>query len=90
MPNLILKTFGTSSTEEEIVNLETTYCQPFSDINRNIYDSEENHFHEYPNFNLNMDLVDIPCSDKYFSFQNKKKSKKRRCVSEKTDGNNFS
>ncbi|CAH9069427.1 unnamed protein product [Cuscuta europaea] len=33
-------------------------------------------FQEYPNFNLNMDmdLVDIPCSDKYFSFQKKKKS----------------
>nr|YP_010621305.1 hypothetical chloroplast RF2 [Cuscuta europaea]WBF90851.1 hypothetical chloroplast RF2 [Cuscuta europaea] len=78
MPNLILNTFGTSSTEEEIVNLETTYCQPFSDLNRNLYDSEENHFQEYPNFNLNMDmdLVDIPCSYKYFSFQNKKNRKK--------------
>nr|YP_009994476.1 Ycf2 protein [Cuscuta pedicellata]QNP08599.1 Ycf2 protein [Cuscuta pedicellata] len=75
MRNLILKTCGTPSTEAEIVNLEKTYCQPFSDINMNLYDSEENHFHEYPNYNFNMNLADIVCSEKYLSFKNNKKGR---------------
>jgi hypothetical protein len=37
-----------SATPEQIVNLERTYCQPFSDMN--LSDSEGNNSHQYPRF----------------------------------------
>nr|YP_010192053.1 Ycf2 [Evolvulus alsinoides]QZN05695.1 Ycf2 [Evolvulus alsinoides] len=74
----IVDTSGTPLTEEQIVNFERTYCQPLSDMN--LSDSEGKTFHQYPNFESNMDLmdlfesnmdlIDIPCSEKDSSSEN--------------------
>nr|AZL92881.1 Ycf2 [Cuscuta japonica] len=61
----LVETSGTPLTETQKGDLEKNYCKPLSDIN--LYDSEVNHFHEYPNLNSNMGLAHILFSDKYFS-----------------------
>nr|YP_010426286.1 hypothetical protein RF2 [Thottea sumatrana]YP_010426303.1 hypothetical protein RF2 [Thottea sumatrana]USL48281.1 hypothetical protein RF2 [Thottea sumatrana]USL48298.1 hypothetical protein RF2 [Thottea sumatrana] len=53
---------GIPLTEEQIVNLERTYCQPLSDMN--LSDSEEKNLHQYLSFNSNMGLIHTPCSEK--------------------------
>nr|UBD07900.1 hypothetical chloroplast RF21 [Primula sikkimensis]UBD07917.1 hypothetical chloroplast RF21 [Primula sikkimensis]USN91598.1 Ycf2 protein [Primula sikkimensis]USN91616.1 Ycf2 protein [Primula sikkimensis] len=62
---------GTPLTEGQIVNFERTYCQPLSD--RNLSDSEGKNLHQYLNFNSNMDLIHIPCSEKYLPSEKRKK-----------------
>lgn len=54
---------GTPLTEEQIVNLERTYCQPIDDMNPS--DSEENNLHQYLKFNSNMGLIHTPGSKNY-------------------------
>nr|AEK71834.1 hypothetical chloroplast RF2 [Trithuria filamentosa] len=62
---------GTPLTEEEIVNLEGTYCQPLSDMN--LSDSEGENLHQYLGFSSNMGLIHTACSEKYFPSRNGKK-----------------
>nr|YP_010313544.1 Ycf2 protein [Primula palinuri]YP_010313566.1 Ycf2 protein [Primula palinuri]UNA62579.1 Ycf2 protein [Primula palinuri]UNA62601.1 Ycf2 protein [Primula palinuri] len=62
---------GTPLTEGQIVNFERTYCQPLSDMN--LSDSEGKNLHQYLNFNSNMDLIHIPCSEKYLPSEKRKK-----------------
>nr|YP_010882710.1 hypothetical chloroplast RF21 [Androsace filiformis]YP_010882729.1 hypothetical chloroplast RF21 [Androsace filiformis]WIF27294.1 hypothetical chloroplast RF21 [Androsace filiformis]WIF27313.1 hypothetical chloroplast RF21 [Androsace filiformis] len=62
---------GTPLTEGQIVNFERTYCQPLSDMN--LYDLEGKNLHQYLNFNSNMDLIHIPCSEKYLPSEKRKK-----------------
>nr|YP_010225385.1 hypothetical chloroplast RF2 [Muehlenbeckia australis]YP_010225403.1 hypothetical chloroplast RF2 [Muehlenbeckia australis]UDD73641.1 hypothetical chloroplast RF2 [Muehlenbeckia australis]UDD73659.1 hypothetical chloroplast RF2 [Muehlenbeckia australis] len=62
---------GTPLTEEEIVNLERTYCQPLSDMN--LSDSERKNLHQYLNFNSNMGLIHTPRSEKYLPSETSKK-----------------
>nr|YP_009527357.1 hypothetical chloroplast RF2 [Ranzania japonica]YP_009527372.1 hypothetical chloroplast RF2 [Ranzania japonica]AYA72731.1 hypothetical chloroplast RF2 [Ranzania japonica]AYA72746.1 hypothetical chloroplast RF2 [Ranzania japonica]QBZ77936.1 Ycf2 [Ranzania japonica]QBZ77955.1 Ycf2 [Ranzania japonica] len=62
---------GTPLTEGQIVNLERTYCQPLSDMNPS--DSEGKNLHQYLNFNSNMGLIHIPCSEKYLPSEKRKK-----------------
>nr|YP_009994350.1 Ycf2 protein [Cuscuta africana]YP_009994403.1 Ycf2 protein [Cuscuta africana]QNP08474.1 Ycf2 protein [Cuscuta africana]QNP08475.1 Ycf2 protein [Cuscuta africana] len=69
----IIDTSATPLTEAQIVTLEGTYCKPFSDINRNLYDSEENNFYEYPNFISKMGLIHTPCSENFLSSEKNKK-----------------
>nr|BDR61609.1 hypothetical protein RF2 [Dichondra micrantha]BDR61631.1 hypothetical protein RF1 [Dichondra micrantha] len=71
---------GTPLTEAQIVNLERTYCQPLSDMN--LSDSEGKNFHQYPHFDSNMDLTHIPCSEKSFSCEKRKKESLflKKCV----------
>nr|YP_010887615.1 Ycf2 protein [Chlorocardium rodiei]WJJ67186.1 Ycf2 protein [Chlorocardium rodiei] len=54
---------GTPLIEEQIVNLERTYCQLLSDMN--LSDSEGKNLHHYLRFNLNMGLIHTPCFEKY-------------------------
>jgi hypothetical protein len=61
----------TPLTEGQIVNFERTYCQPLSDMN--LPDSEGKNLHQYLNFNSNMGLIHIPCSEKYLPSENRKK-----------------
>nr|YP_009972099.1 hypothetical chloroplast RF21 [Butomus umbellatus]QNH69993.1 hypothetical chloroplast RF21 [Butomus umbellatus]UDZ61530.1 hypothetical protein RF2 [Butomus umbellatus] len=64
---------ATPLTEEQIVNLERTYCQPFSDMN--LSDSEGKNLHQYLSFNSNMGLIHTLCSEKYLpSGKGKKRS----------------
>nr|YP_004940621.1 hypothetical protein RF2 [Neottia nidus-avis]YP_004940627.1 hypothetical protein RF2 [Neottia nidus-avis]AEJ88721.1 hypothetical protein RF2 [Neottia nidus-avis]AEJ88727.1 hypothetical protein RF2 [Neottia nidus-avis] len=64
---------ATPLKEEQIVNLEKTYCQPISDMN--LSDSEGNNLHKYLSFNSNMGLIHTPCSEKYLpSGKSKKRS----------------
>nr|YP_007476091.1 hypothetical chloroplast RF21 [Dasypogon bromeliifolius]YP_007476109.1 hypothetical chloroplast RF21 [Dasypogon bromeliifolius]AEZ48738.1 hypothetical chloroplast RF2 [Dasypogon bromeliifolius]AGE93155.1 hypothetical chloroplast RF21 [Dasypogon bromeliifolius]AGE93175.1 hypothetical chloroplast RF21 [Dasypogon bromeliifolius] len=62
---------ATSLTEEQIVNLERTYCQPLSDMN--LSDSEGKNLHQYLSFNSNMGLIHTPCSEKYLPSGKRKK-----------------
>nr|YP_010258928.1 hypothetical chloroplast RF2 [Microtis unifolia]YP_010258936.1 hypothetical chloroplast RF2 [Microtis unifolia]UIX23797.1 hypothetical chloroplast RF2 [Microtis unifolia]UIX23805.1 hypothetical chloroplast RF2 [Microtis unifolia] len=62
---------ATPLTEEQIVNLERTSCQPLSDMN--LSDSEGNNLHQYLSFNSNMGLIHTPCSEKYFPSGKRKK-----------------
>nr|YP_009574503.1 hypothetical chloroplast RF2 [Neottia japonica]YP_009574520.1 hypothetical chloroplast RF2 [Neottia japonica]QBF57864.1 hypothetical chloroplast RF2 [Neottia japonica]QBF57881.1 hypothetical chloroplast RF2 [Neottia japonica] len=62
---------ATPLTEEQIVNLEKTYCQPLSDMN--LSDSEGNNLHQYLSFNSNMGLIHTPCSEKYLPSGKRKK-----------------
>nr|YP_010374694.1 hypothetical protein RF2 [Pontederia paniculata]YP_010374712.1 hypothetical protein RF2 [Pontederia paniculata]QXU58129.1 hypothetical protein RF2 [Pontederia paniculata]QXU58149.1 hypothetical protein RF2 [Pontederia paniculata] len=62
---------ATPLTEEQIVNLERTYCQPLSDMN--LSDSEGKNLHQYLSFNSNMDLIHTPCSEKYLPSGKRKK-----------------
>nr|BDY11466.1 Ycf2 [Lysimachia monelli]BDY11481.1 Ycf2 [Lysimachia monelli] len=62
---------GIPLTEGQIVNFERTYCQPLSDMN--LSDSEGKNLHQYLNFNSNMDLIHIPCSEKYLPSEKRKK-----------------
>nr|YP_010038161.1 Ycf2 [Trithuria lanterna]YP_010038188.1 Ycf2 [Trithuria lanterna]QII42273.1 Ycf2 [Trithuria lanterna]QII42300.1 Ycf2 [Trithuria lanterna] len=52
----------TPLAEEEIVNLEGTYCQPLSDMN--LSDSEGENLHQYLGFSSNMGLIHTACSEK--------------------------
>nr|UDZ61545.1 hypothetical protein RF2 [Echinodorus cordifolius] len=54
---------ATPLTEEQIVNLERTYCQPFSDMNGSA-DSEGKNLDQYLSFNSNMGLIHTPWSEK--------------------------
>nr|YP_009566437.1 hypothetical chloroplast RF21 [Neottia cordata]YP_009566451.1 hypothetical chloroplast RF21 [Neottia cordata]QBB10027.1 hypothetical chloroplast RF21 [Neottia cordata]QBB10041.1 hypothetical chloroplast RF21 [Neottia cordata] len=63
--------YATPLTEEQIVNLEKTYCQPLSDMN--LSDSEGNNLHQYLSFNSNMGLIHTPCSEKYLPSGKRKK-----------------
>nr|YP_010317180.1 hypothetical protein RF2 [Odontochilus elwesii]YP_010317197.1 hypothetical protein RF2 [Odontochilus elwesii]UNB14002.1 hypothetical protein RF2 [Odontochilus elwesii]UNB14019.1 hypothetical protein RF2 [Odontochilus elwesii] len=58
-------------TEEQIVNLERTSCQPLSDMN--LSDSEGKNLHQYLSFNSNMGLIHTPCSEKYLPSGKRKK-----------------
>nr|QXO05453.1 Ycf2 [Vrydagzynea nuda]QXO05470.1 Ycf2 [Vrydagzynea nuda] len=60
-----------SLTEEQIVNLERTSCQPLSDMN--LSDSEGKNLHQYLSFNSNMGLIHTPCSEKYLPSGKRKK-----------------
>nr|YP_010234796.1 hypothetical protein RF2 [Paphiopedilum parishii]YP_010234810.1 hypothetical protein RF2 [Paphiopedilum parishii]QTC05782.1 hypothetical protein RF2 [Paphiopedilum parishii]QTC05796.1 hypothetical protein RF2 [Paphiopedilum parishii]WAN78092.1 Ycf2 [Paphiopedilum parishii]WAN78103.1 hypothetical protein RF2 [Paphiopedilum parishii]WCR50005.1 Ycf2 [Paphiopedilum parishii] len=62
---------ATPLTEEQIVNLERTSCQPLSDMN--LSDSEGNNLHQYLSFNSNMGLIHTPCSEKYLPSGKRKK-----------------
>uniref|UniRef100_UPI0030E31653 Ycf2 n=1 Tax=Alisma lanceolatum TaxID=365730 RepID=UPI0030E31653 len=62
---------ATPLTEEQIVNFERTYCQPFSDMN--LSDSEGKNLHQYLSFNSNMGLIHTPCSEKYLPSAKRKK-----------------
>ena len=62
---------GTPLTEEEIVNLERTYCQPLSDMN--LSDSERKNLYQYLNFNSNLGLIHTPRSEKYLPSETSKK-----------------
>nr|YP_009729860.1 Ycf2 [Caldesia grandis] len=62
-------------TEEQIVNLERTYCQPFSDMN--LSDSEGKNLHQDLRFNSNMGLIHTLRSEKDLPSA---KRKKRKCV----------
>nr|YP_009341917.1 hypothetical chloroplast RF2 [Aletris spicata]YP_009341934.1 hypothetical chloroplast RF2 [Aletris spicata]ALV25482.1 hypothetical chloroplast RF2 [Aletris spicata]ALV25483.1 hypothetical chloroplast RF2 [Aletris spicata] len=62
---------ATPLTEEQIANLERTYCQPLSDMN--LSDSEGKNLHQYLSFNSNMGLIHTPCSDKYLPSGKRKK-----------------
>nr|YP_010287005.1 hypothetical protein RF2 [Limnobium laevigatum]YP_010287022.1 hypothetical protein RF2 [Limnobium laevigatum]UKT61085.1 hypothetical protein RF2 [Limnobium laevigatum]UKT61086.1 hypothetical protein RF2 [Limnobium laevigatum] len=64
----------TPLTEEQIVNLERTYYQPFS--NMNLCDSEGKNLHEYLRFNSNMGLIHTA---KYLPSGKRKKGSKK-CV----------
>nr|QHB79507.1 hypothetical protein RF2 [Ruppia sinensis]QHB79508.1 hypothetical protein RF2 [Ruppia sinensis] len=62
---------ATPLTEEQIINLERTYCQPFSDMN--LSDSEGKNLHQYLSFNSSMGLIPTPCSEKYLPSGKRKK-----------------
>nr|YP_009689001.1 Ycf2 [Paris japonica]YP_009689018.1 Ycf2 [Paris japonica]QEL51632.1 Ycf2 [Paris japonica]QEL51649.1 Ycf2 [Paris japonica] len=62
---------ATPLTEEQIVNLERTYCQPLSDMN--LSDSEGKNLYQYLSFNSNMSLIHTPCSEKYLPSGKRKK-----------------
>nr|YP_006665824.1 hypothetical chloroplast RF21 [Elodea canadensis]YP_006665841.1 hypothetical chloroplast RF21 [Elodea canadensis]AEY84697.1 hypothetical chloroplast RF21 [Elodea canadensis]AEY84714.1 hypothetical chloroplast RF21 [Elodea canadensis] len=70
----------TPLTEQQIVNLERTYCQPFSDMN--LSDSEGKNLHQYLSFNSNMGLIHTPCSEKYLPPGKRKKRSlcRKKCV----------
>nr|YP_009749312.1 Ycf2 protein [Goodyera rosulacea]YP_009749329.1 Ycf2 protein [Goodyera rosulacea]QII91399.1 Ycf2 protein [Goodyera rosulacea]QII91416.1 Ycf2 protein [Goodyera rosulacea] len=63
-------------TEEQIVNLERTSCQPLSDMN--LSDSEGKNLHQYLSFNSNMGLIHTPCSEK--SLPSGKRKKRSLCL----------
>nr|YP_009729481.1 hypothetical chloroplast RF21 [Incarvillea arguta]YP_009729499.1 hypothetical chloroplast RF21 [Incarvillea arguta]QHW07044.1 hypothetical chloroplast RF21 [Incarvillea arguta]QHW07045.1 hypothetical chloroplast RF21 [Incarvillea arguta] len=65
---------GTPLTEEEIVNLERTYCEPLSDMN--LSDSEGKNLHQY--LNSTMGLIPTPCSE-YLPSERRKKKKRSPC-----------
>nr|YP_009994282.1 Ycf2 protein [Cuscuta nitida]YP_009994341.1 Ycf2 protein [Cuscuta nitida]QNP08405.1 Ycf2 protein [Cuscuta nitida]QNP08406.1 Ycf2 protein [Cuscuta nitida] len=69
----IIDTSATPLTEAQIVTLEQTYFKPFSDINRNLYDSKENNCYQYPNFISKMGLIHTPCSENFLSSEKNKK-----------------
>nr|YP_010926015.1 Ycf2 [Swertia davidii]YP_010926034.1 Ycf2 [Swertia davidii]WKF19515.1 Ycf2 [Swertia davidii]WKF19534.1 Ycf2 [Swertia davidii] len=62
---------GTPLTEGQIVHFERTYGQPLSDMN--LSDSEGKNLHQYLNFNSNMGLIHIPCSEKDLPSEKRKK-----------------
>nr|USG57653.1 hypothetical protein RF2 [Primula ranunculoides]USG57672.1 hypothetical protein RF2 [Primula ranunculoides] len=68
---------GTPLTEGQIVNFERTYCQTLSDLN--LSDSEGKNLHQYLNFNSNMDLIHIPCSEKKY-LPSEKRKKRSLCL----------
>nr|UKO32389.1 hypothetical chloroplast RF21 [Ipomoea aquatica]UKO32409.1 hypothetical chloroplast RF21 [Ipomoea aquatica]BDR61945.1 hypothetical protein RF2 [Ipomoea aquatica]BDR61965.1 hypothetical protein RF2 [Ipomoea aquatica]BDR62029.1 hypothetical protein RF2 [Ipomoea aquatica] len=76
----IVDTSGNPLTEGQIVNFERTYCQPLSDMN--LSDSEGKNLHECPNFNSNIGLIHIPCSEKDFPSEKRKKQSLclKKCV----------
>nr|YP_010349193.1 hypothetical protein Ycf2 [Iris x hollandica]UNV38079.1 hypothetical protein Ycf2 [Iris x hollandica] len=59
---------ATPLREEQIVNLERTYCQPLSDMNL----SEGKHLHQYLSFNSNMGLIHTLYSEKYLPSRKRK------------------
>nr|YP_010830748.1 hypothetical protein RF2 [Potamogeton distinctus]YP_010830766.1 hypothetical protein RF2 [Potamogeton distinctus]YP_010830920.1 hypothetical protein RF2 [Potamogeton wrightii]YP_010830938.1 hypothetical protein RF2 [Potamogeton wrightii]WFF50638.1 hypothetical protein RF2 [Potamogeton distinctus]WFF50656.1 hypothetical protein RF2 [Potamogeton distinctus]WFF50896.1 hypothetical protein RF2 [Potamogeton wrightii]WFF50914.1 hypothetical protein RF2 [Potamogeton wrightii] len=65
-----------SATPEQIVNLEKTYCQPFSDMN--LSDSEGKNLHQYLSFNSSMGLIPTPCSEK--DLPSGKRKKRSLCL----------
>nr|YP_010375038.1 hypothetical protein RF2 [Pontederia hastata]YP_010375056.1 hypothetical protein RF2 [Pontederia hastata]QXU58559.1 hypothetical protein RF2 [Pontederia hastata]QXU58579.1 hypothetical protein RF2 [Pontederia hastata]QXU58645.1 hypothetical protein RF2 [Pontederia hastata]QXU58665.1 hypothetical protein RF2 [Pontederia hastata] len=67
---------ATPLTEEQIVNLERTYCQPLSDMN--LSDSEGKNLHQYLSFNSNMGLIHTPCSEK--NLPSGKRKKRSLCL----------
>nr|ANO45209.1 hypothetical chloroplast protein RF21 [Drymophila moorei] len=67
---------ATPLTEEQIVNLERTYCQPLSDMN--LSDSEGKNWYQYLGFNSNMRLIHTPCSEK--DFPSGKRKKRSLCL----------
>nr|YP_009926718.1 hypothetical protein RF2 [Lophopyxis maingayi]QNK05010.1 hypothetical protein RF2 [Lophopyxis maingayi] len=75
---------GTPLKEEQIVNLERTYCQPLSDMN--LSDSEGKNLHQYLNFNFNMGLFNLNMDLIHVPSENRKKRKrslfpkKKKCV----------
>lgn len=71
---------ATPLTEEQIVNFERTYCQPFSDMN--LSDSEGKNLHQYLSFNSSMGLIPTPCSEKYLPAGKRKKQSLclKKCV----------
>nr|QXI83923.1 hypothetical protein RF2 [Kuepferia damyonensis]QXI83941.1 hypothetical protein RF2 [Kuepferia damyonensis] len=68
---LIADISGTPLTEGQIVHFERTYGQPLSDMN--LSDSEGKNLHQYLNFNSNMGLIHIPCSEKDLPSEKRKK-----------------
>nr|YP_009145304.1 ycf2 [Trillium decumbens]YP_009145321.1 ycf2 [Trillium decumbens]AKK32184.1 ycf2 [Trillium decumbens]AKK32201.1 ycf2 [Trillium decumbens] len=83
---------ATPLTEEQIVNLERTYCQPLSDMNlsdsegenlyqylsdMNLSDSEGENLYQYFNSNMSLD----PCSEKDFHLPSGKRKKRSLCLS---------
>nr|YP_011017271.1 Ycf2 [Calystegia hederacea]YP_011017288.1 Ycf2 [Calystegia hederacea]WQF68934.1 Ycf2 [Calystegia hederacea]WQF68951.1 Ycf2 [Calystegia hederacea] len=76
----IVDTSGNPLTEGQIANFERTYCQPLSDMN--LSDSEGKNLHECPNFNSNIGLTHIPCSEKDFPSEKRKKQSLclKKCV----------
>nr|YP_010259001.1 hypothetical chloroplast RF21 [Chiloglottis cornuta]YP_010259009.1 hypothetical chloroplast RF21 [Chiloglottis cornuta]UIX23871.1 hypothetical chloroplast RF21 [Chiloglottis cornuta]UIX23879.1 hypothetical chloroplast RF21 [Chiloglottis cornuta] len=64
---------ATPLTEEQIVNLERTSCQPLSDMN--LSDSEGKNLHQYLSFNSNMGLIHTPCS-----LPSEKRKKRSLCL----------
>nr|YP_009864791.1 Ycf2 [Uvularia grandiflora]YP_009864808.1 Ycf2 [Uvularia grandiflora]QKE32786.1 Ycf2 [Uvularia grandiflora]QKE32803.1 Ycf2 [Uvularia grandiflora] len=67
---------ATPLTEEQIVNLERTYCQPLSDMN--LSDSEGKNLYQYLGFNSNMSLIHTPCSEK--DLPSGKRKKRSLCL----------
>ncbi|CAI8585201.1 unnamed protein product, partial [Vicia faba] len=68
---------GTPLTEEEIVNLERTSCQPLSPIN--LSDSKRKNLHQYLDFDSNMGLglLDTLYSEKFIPSAKRKKPLKK-------------
>ncbi|CAI8589162.1 unnamed protein product [Vicia faba] len=68
---------GTPLTEEEIVNLERTSCQPLSLIN--LSDSKRKNLHQYLDFDSNMGLglLDTLYSEKFIPSAKRKKPLKK-------------
>nr|YP_009529204.1 hypothetical protein RF2 [Lennoa madreporoides]YP_009529212.1 hypothetical protein RF2 [Lennoa madreporoides]AXX76004.1 hypothetical protein RF2 [Lennoa madreporoides]AXX76012.1 hypothetical protein RF2 [Lennoa madreporoides] len=60
---------GTPRTGGQVVNFERTYCH--SDMN--LSDSEGKNLHQYLNLNLNMALIQTPCSEKDLPSEKRKK-----------------
>ena len=67
-----------------MVHFERTYCHPLLDIDIHLSDSERENLHQHPDFNSNMGLIHIPCSEKYFPSQKRKKRNRylnlKKCV----------
>nr|YP_009748510.1 Ycf2 protein [Vanilla madagascariensis]YP_009748519.1 Ycf2 protein [Vanilla madagascariensis]QII90190.1 Ycf2 protein [Vanilla madagascariensis]QII90199.1 Ycf2 protein [Vanilla madagascariensis] len=75
---------ATPLAEEQIQNLERTYCQPLSDMN--LSDSEGNNLHQYLSFNSSMGgLMYIPCSEEDLLSGKRKKRSLRLNKKEKRD-----
>nr|UDZ61533.1 hypothetical protein RF2 [Ranalisma rostratum]UDZ61534.1 hypothetical protein RF2 [Ranalisma rostratum] len=72
---------ATPLTEEQIVDFERTYCQPFSDMN--LSDSEGKNLHQYLSFNSNMGLIHTPCSEK--DLPSAKRKKRSLCLKKCVD-----
>nr|QXI86363.1 hypothetical protein RF2 [Gentiana producta]QXI86372.1 hypothetical protein RF2 [Gentiana producta] len=69
---LIADISGTPLTEGQIVHFERTYGQPLSDMNLSDLVEGKN-LHQYLNFNSNMGLIHIPCSEKDLPSEKRKK-----------------
>nr|YP_009770294.1 hypothetical protein RF2 [Zapoteca portoricensis]YP_009770320.1 hypothetical protein RF2 [Zapoteca portoricensis]QIT00996.1 hypothetical protein RF2 [Zapoteca portoricensis]QIT01022.1 hypothetical protein RF2 [Zapoteca portoricensis] len=74
---------GTPLTEGQIVNFERTYCQPLSDIDMNLSDSEGKNLYQYLNSHSNMGLTHTPCSEKYLPSE--KRKKRRLCLKKRLE-----